>query len=84
MDGEFQPTGGNFRPMTNRGIAQPELRFFDEPSLGRGGFSILQHHALAELLDGILLWLALHLYPIGFRQFVAGITDAVLEAATVG
>jgi len=84
-DLQFEPIGGQLRPIAYRRIARPQRRFRDKaPRTRRAGNAVVEQHAVLEFADRVGGHEAVHLRPIHFFHRVARIRDARLQSTVIG
>jgi hypothetical protein len=84
-DFQFEPIGGQLRPIPYRRIARPQRRLRDKaPRTGRAGNAVVEQHTVLEFADRVGGHEAVHLRPIHFFHRVARIRDARLQSTVIG
>ncbi len=63
---KLQPLGRNIGAKSNGRVSWPQLRLIQKTCFCGKGEAILEHYALAQVLEGIFIRDTLHLNPIGF------------------
>ena len=81
---QFNPAGRDIGSVADGWVALPQLWFGYLLGLCWRCYPIIEFYTLSQLGKGGRVRNSFYLYPIGFRHFIAGVRDPVLQYAVIG